>query len=101
MVRFQTDLRVWLASMLAGLTTISGAPAATMVEDAALAFVIGEEPIRSPSDRFLPAGQPGDDGRESVHVWLVSNEVGPAPSHPARLEIFDELVHGPDDPDDS
>src|SRR6266581_3026284 len=37
MVRFQTDLRVWLASMLVGLTTISGAPAATMVEDAALA----------------------------------------------------------------
>src|SRR5882757_5189780 len=37
MVRFQTDLRVWLASMLAVLTTTSGAPAATMVEDAALA----------------------------------------------------------------
>src|SRR6266700_884605 len=37
MVRFQTDLRVWLASMLVGLTTISGAPAATMVDDAALA----------------------------------------------------------------
>src|SRR6202171_5677193 len=37
MVRFQADLRVWLASMLAGLATISGAPAATMVEDAALA----------------------------------------------------------------
>jgi feruloyl esterase len=37
MVRFQTDLRVWLASILAGLATISGAPAATMVEDAALA----------------------------------------------------------------
>src|SRR6266700_3613853 len=37
MVRFQTDLRVWLASMLVGLTTISGAPAAPMVDDAALA----------------------------------------------------------------
>src|SRR6202165_2277384 len=37
MGRFQADLRVWLASMLAGLATISGAPAATMGEDAALA----------------------------------------------------------------
>ena len=36
-MRFQTDLRVWLASLLAGLATISGAPAATMVEDAASA----------------------------------------------------------------
>ena len=37
MVRFQTNLCVWLASMLAGLATISAAPAATMVEDAASA----------------------------------------------------------------
>src|SRR6266568_3304404 len=37
MVRFQTDLRVCLASMLVALTSISGAAAATMVEDAALA----------------------------------------------------------------
>src|SRR6202047_967605 len=37
MVRFRTELRVWLASMLAVLTTTSGAPAATMGEDAALA----------------------------------------------------------------
>ena len=37
MKRFQTDLRVWLASMLAGLATIGAAPAATMVEDAASA----------------------------------------------------------------
>src|SRR5450755_409017 len=35
MVRFHADLRVWLASMLAGLATISAAPAATMIEDAA------------------------------------------------------------------
>ncbi len=27
----------------------------------------------------------------------MSYEVGKAPSHPARLEIFDELVHGPDE----
>src|ERR1700730_19446939 len=37
MVRFQTDMRVWLAGMLAGLATISAAAAATMVEDAASA----------------------------------------------------------------
>src|SRR5260370_18150210 len=37
MVRFQTDLWLWLASMLAGLTTISGGPEEAMVEDAALA----------------------------------------------------------------
>src|SRR5882757_8742389 len=37
MVRFHADLRVWLASMLAGLATISAAPAATMIEDAASA----------------------------------------------------------------
>ena len=35
MVRFHADLRVWLASMLAGLAIISAAPAATMIEDAA------------------------------------------------------------------
>jgi hypothetical protein len=37
MVRFQTNLCVWLASTLAGLATIGAAPAATMVEDAASA----------------------------------------------------------------
>src|SRR5450432_4538620 len=37
MVRFHADLRVWLASMLAGLATISAAPAAAMIEDAASA----------------------------------------------------------------
>src|SRR5260370_24310897 len=38
MVRFHADPRVWLASMLAGLATISAAPAATMMmEDAASA----------------------------------------------------------------
>jgi pimeloyl-ACP methyl ester carboxylesterase len=34
MARFQADLRVWLASVLAGLATVSAAPAATMIEDA-------------------------------------------------------------------
>jgi hypothetical protein len=34
MARFQADLRVWLASVLAGLATVSTAPAATMIEDA-------------------------------------------------------------------
>src|SRR5471030_3072587 len=33
----RVELRVWLASMLAGLATVSAAPAATMVEDAASA----------------------------------------------------------------
>src|SRR5690242_17855373 len=37
MVRFRADLRVWLASMLAGLAPIGAAHAATMVEDAASA----------------------------------------------------------------
>jgi hypothetical protein len=37
MVRFKTGLRVWLASMLAGLATVGAAPAATMVDDAASA----------------------------------------------------------------
>ena len=36
MARFQADLRVWLASVLAGLATVSAAPAATMIEDADL-----------------------------------------------------------------
>ena len=34
MARFQANLRVWLASVLAGLATVSAAPAATMIEDA-------------------------------------------------------------------
>jgi hypothetical protein len=34
MARFQADLRVWLAGVLAGLATVSAAPAATMIEDA-------------------------------------------------------------------
>jgi hypothetical protein len=34
MARFQPDLRVWLASVLAGLATVSAAPAARMIEDA-------------------------------------------------------------------
>src|ERR1051326_3278523 len=37
MVRFQTDVRVWLATMLAVLSTINAAPAATLAEDAASA----------------------------------------------------------------
>src|SRR5437660_25842 len=37
MVRFQTDVRVWLATMLAVLATIGAAPAATLAEDAASA----------------------------------------------------------------
>jgi hypothetical protein len=37
MARFQANLRVWLAGMLAGLATISAASAATMIEDAASA----------------------------------------------------------------
>src|SRR5471030_3234178 len=37
MVRFKTGLRVWLASMLAGLATFGAAPAATMLDDAASA----------------------------------------------------------------
>ncbi len=37
MARFQADRRVWLASLLAVLATISAAPAATMSEDAAAA----------------------------------------------------------------
>ena len=34
MARLQADLRVWLASVLAGLASVSAAPAATMIEDA-------------------------------------------------------------------
>jgi hypothetical protein len=34
MARFQADLRVWLASVLAGLATVRTEPAATMIEDA-------------------------------------------------------------------
>ena len=37
MIRFQTDLRAWLATMLAVLATINAASAATLAEDAALA----------------------------------------------------------------
>ena len=37
MVRFQTDVRVWLATMLAVLATFGAAPAATLAEDAASA----------------------------------------------------------------
>jgi len=35
MARFQPDIRVWLAGLLAGLATVSAAPAATMAENAA------------------------------------------------------------------
>ncbi len=31
------------------------------------------------------------------HVWLMGDQVGNAPPRPAGLEIFDELVHGPDE----
>jgi hypothetical protein len=34
MARFQAELGVWLASVLAGLVSVSAAPAATMIEDA-------------------------------------------------------------------
>ena len=47
-------------------------------------------------DRRLFAGELGDNGGEGVHVGLEDDIVGDAPALPARLEIFNHLVHRAD-----
>ena len=49
-----------------------------------------------PYRRLLPAGEASNDGRESIQVGLKDHVIGEAPPFPARLEIFNHLVHGPD-----
>src|SRR5437016_5330286 len=49
------------------------------------------------SDSCLPAGEAGDDGGEGVHVGLKDDIGGDTPVLPARLEIFNQLVHGPEE----
>src|SRR5688572_26244301 len=37
-----------------------------------------------------------DDGGQGLHVWLEGDVRGDAPPPATRLEIFNELIHGPD-----
>lgn len=41
----------------------------------------------------LTPGEAGDDGREGVNVGLEDDIIGNAPALPARMKIFDQLVH--------
>jgi hypothetical protein len=47
-------------------------------------------------DTCLTSGEAGDDGGEGVHVGLEDDIVGNAPALPARMEIFNQLVHRAD-----
>jgi hypothetical protein len=47
-------------------------------------------------DRCLSTGELGYDGSERVHVGFEDDKVGDAPTPPARLEIFNYLVHRAD-----
>jgi hypothetical protein len=51
----------------------------------------------SHGDQRLPAGEAGDDGGEVVHIGLKDEIVGDVPALSARLEIFHQLVHRPDE----
>ena len=44
----------------------------------------------------LTPGEAGDDRREGVHVGLEDDIVGNAPALPARMKIFNQLVHRAD-----
>jgi hypothetical protein len=44
----------------------------------------------------LTPGEAGDDRREGVHVGLEDDIVGNTPALPARMEIFNLLVHRAD-----
>src|SRR5450631_920565 len=93
MVRFQADLRVWLAGMLAGLATIGAAPAATMVEDAASAcgglagsldaVRIGSATLQTPSQHAVSERAPTPAARI-------------APANPAFCKVLGQIE--PTDP---
>jgi len=44
----------------------------------------------------LPTGEAGHDRGKAIQVGFVGNVVGDPPTLPARLEVFDHLVHAPE-----
>src|ERR1039458_4311008 len=89
MARFKANLRVWLASLLAGLATVSAAPAATMIEDAASAcggLAGASDAVRIDSATLQAPSQ------------LAVSERGPTPAAPPQVfarndAAFENFAH--------